>query len=227
MKRMVTTFIFITLVLSMASLTANATSVITYDGNISPSTLGGTVTTDLPMFNGTLGTLTDVQITLNFTIIPYAQITNTSPINEPQTFSTIDYIRFGYNANVAIQGVTHGTDSWDLATPAIETTIYGSNQMLNKGDILTLVSGTSMDVSLTTFGLDLAGYTGAGILAFGTSGGFSKASLHTGARYLEVYDSGGNLMGTASVIYKYEVPEPATICMLGLGVLGLLKKRRA
>jgi len=67
MKRVVTVYAFIAIVLSLTSLTANA-QILTYNGTISSSTLGSSVTTTLPEFNGALGTLTGVQVTLDFTV---------------------------------------------------------------------------------------------------------------------------------------------------------------
>jgi len=53
MKRAVTVYAFIAIVLSMTSLTANG-QILTYT-EYSPSTVGGSVMTDLPMFNSALG----------------------------------------------------------------------------------------------------------------------------------------------------------------------------
>jgi len=217
MKKEMTKFIFIAIVLSITSLTANALTV-TYNGSVSPSTVGSAVTTDLPMFDAGLGTLTGVQITLNFDVTPFAQVANFSS-STPLVFSSNEWITFGYTS-ANIWTVTHGTDSWALAAPTVTTgTIYGSGQSVAYFSILTLVGSTSAPVSLTESGLDLAGYIGAGSLTFGTSGPGNvvvSAGLLSGG-------GGGNLVGTASVTYDY-IPEPATICMLGLG--GLLLRRR-
>ncbi len=217
MKRVVTTFIVIAFVLSMAGL-SNA-SIVTYNGNVTPFQLGGTATTDLPMFNGA-GTLTGVQIDLSLTVTPYAQILNVG--TSPAVFTSSDWITFGYTP-ADIWTVSHGSDSWNLAAPTVDTgTIYGSGQTVVPWVLLTLVGGNSAPVSLTASGLNLAGYIGAGTLSFGTSGA-GQVHITDGALY---GGGGGNLTGTASVTYEY-TPEPATMCLLGLGVLGLLKKRRA
>ena len=218
MRREMARFIFIAIVLSITSLTANALTV-TYNGSVSPSAVGSAVTTDLPMFDAGLGTLTGVQITLNFDVTPFGQVANfTAPSG--LIFSADKWVTFDFTpAN--IWTVTHGTDSWSLAAPTVTTgTIYGSGQSVAFLSVLTLVGSTSAPVSLTESGLDLAGYVGAGSLVFGTSGGGNV--VVTGPFY---GGGGGNLVGTASVTYDY-IPEPATICMLGLGGLTLIRRKR-
>jgi hypothetical protein len=199
MKKLVMICAVVTLVM-MTGLTANA-ALVTYNGNISPSKLGGTVTTNLPMFNAGLGTLTGVKVTLNFTVTPYAQVMNFTSPSSPLVFSTNNYISYGFiPAN--IWTVTHGTDSWTLAAPTVNTgNIYGSNQSVAYTVPLILVGGTSAPVSLTAAsGLDFAGYTGIGTLAFGTSG-MGQVIINGGALF---GGGGGNLTGTAAVTYEYE-----------------------
>ncbi|MCX5903378.1 MAG: choice-of-anchor E domain-containing protein [Proteobacteria bacterium] len=206
MKKLITICAVVVAILAIGGV-AQAT-LVTYSGSISPSTVGGTVTTDLPMFNAGLGTLTGVQVTLNFTVTPYAQVMNfTSPT--PLVFSTNAYASFGYTpAN--IWTVTHGTDSWNLAAPTVTTgNIYGSNQPVALGVPLIFVGGTSAPVSLTAApGLNFAGYTGTGTLAFGTSG-MGQSLISNGGRLF--IGGGGNLIGTAAVTYEYE---PATLVTL-------------
>jgi hypothetical protein len=208
-------------VLAMTSLTANG-QILTYNGTISPSTLGSSVTTTLPMFNSALGTLTGVQVTLDFTVTPYAQIYNFSGAS--RTFTSANWISFSY-APSDIWTVSHGSDSWTLAAPTVTTgTIYGTGQVVANGTGLQFVGSTSAPADLTAAsGLDFAAYTGAGNLVFGTSGA-GQVSITDGG----LGGSGGaNLTGTASVTYDYApVPEPGTLALMACGLTGLLVMRR-
>jgi hypothetical protein len=219
MKRVVTVYAFIAVVLSMTSLTANG-QILTYNGSISPSTVGGGVMTDLPMFNGALGTLTGVQVTLDFTVTPYARILNFT--GGPLTFTSASSVSFTYGP-IDIWTVSHGSDSWTLAAPAVTTgTILGTGQVVANGTGLQFVGSTSAPANLTASGLDLASYIGANSLAFGTAGSgqvLGGGSFFTGG--------GGNLAGTASVTYDYApVPEPGTFALMVCGLTGLLVMRR-
>jgi len=217
MKRAVTVYAFVAVVLSMTSLTANGASEF-FLGSISSSTLGGNVTTTLPMFNIALGTLTGVQVTLDFTVTPYAEVYNFSS-STPLTFTPSDSITFSFSP-ADIWTVTCGTDSWTLSAPTVTTgPIYGSGQVIPEYTFLQLVGSTSAPADLTAAsGLDLAAYTGAGNLVFGTTGS-GYVSITDGALY---GGGGGDLAGTASVTYDYApVPEPSSLCLL-IGGLGLL-----
>jgi hypothetical protein len=226
MKRAVTVYAFIAVVLSMTSLTANGATD-SYLGSISPSTLGSPVTTTLPMFNSALGTLTGVQVTLDFTVTPYAQILNFS--GAPRTFTPSDSVSHSYSPSPAnIWTISHGTDSWTLAAPTVTTgPIYGTGQVVPNFTSLQFVGSTSAPANLTASGLDLARYIGAGVLVFGTSG--PGQSSGTGPFFSGGGGAGGgaNLAGTASVTYEYApVPEPGTLALMACGLTGLLVMRR-
>ena len=211
----------------VVALPVKADSII-YNGTISPSTLGGPVTTTLPMFNSTLGTLTGVQVTLDFTVTPYASVGNFSS-STPLTFTPADSIIFSFSP-ADIWTVSYGTDSWTLSAPTVSTgTIYGSGQAVpyyfSTFTLLQLVGSTSAAADLTaaSSGLDLGTYTGAGDLVFGTSGS-GQVSITDGGLG---GSGGGNLTGTASVTYDYApVPEPSSFGLL-FGGLSLLVCHRA
>lgn len=208
----------------VVALPVKADSII-YNGTISPSTLGGPVTTTLPMFNSTLGTLTGVQVTLDFTVTPYASVGNFSS-STPLTFTPSDSIIFSFSP-ADTWTISHSSDSWTLSAPTVSTgNIYGSGQEVSyytgPSSVLQLVGSTSASADLTAAsGLDFAAYTGAGNLVFGTAGG-GYVSITDGPLF---GGGGGDLAGTASVTYDY-VPEPGTFALMVCGLTGLLVMRR-
>jgi hypothetical protein len=219
MKRMVTVYAFVAIVLSMIGLTANG-QITNYSGTISSSTLDSSVTTTLPEFNSALGTLTGVQVTLDFTVTPYAQVVNTSFVLNPNTFTSSDWAYAGFSPATNSWTVSLGSDIWNLAVPTVVTgQIDGTGQSVPSFNTLTFVGGTSAPADLTgASGLDFAAYTGAGDLVFGTGGTGNYAGSGTGF----AFSGGADLAGTASVTYDFvPVPEPTTAgCfLLGLGVL--------
>lgn len=224
MKKALTGYVCIAIGLAMTSLTANGASAF-YSGSISASTLGSPVTTTLPMFNGGLGTLTGVQVTLNFNVTPFAQAIQFS--GSPQVFTSAYAVSCTYSPS-DIWTISHGLDSWNLAAPTVTTgNIYGSGQVVpSYPGILTFIGGTSAPANLTgASGADLPGYIGGGSLVFGTTGPGTYSE--TGG--MPFFGGGGaDLAGTASVTYTYTaVPEPATLTLLGLGGLAvMLRKRR-
>ncbi len=206
---------------SLATLPVMADST-TATGTISPGTLGGSITTTLPMFNIALGTLTGVQITLDFTVTPFATVANFTS-STPLTFTPSDYISYSYSP-ADIWTINYGSDSWNLTAPTVTTgNIYGSGQQISlytgPSSLLQLDGSTSASADLTAVsGSDLAAYTGAGNLVFGTSGA-GYVSITDGALF---GGGGGNLTGTASVTYEFvPVPEPSSFGLL-IGGLGLL-----
>jgi len=223
MKKKPAIYVFLGFVLLLTSLKASASSVI-YTGSISPSTLGNAVTTTLEQFNSALGTLTGVQVTLDFTATPYATVFTFGP---PQTFTSSDWASTTYPTSPPNPWtISLGSDSWSLTQPTVTTgTIYGTGQTVpTYPGVLTLLGGTSASADLTAAsGLDFASYTGSGVLVFGTSG----TGTYTGSGTGLFFGGGADLSGTASVTYTYApVPEPASLGLAGLGGLSLMLFRR-
>jgi hypothetical protein len=192
--------------------------------------LGSTLTTDLPEFDSSLGTLTDVTITLNLDVAPFASMFSTSA---GQTFDSNESISYEFDSSINTIDLTRGADSWTLTTPTVSTgTIFGSGETIPVlPGILNLSGGTSASVNETVSGVTLAEYIGSGTLSFGTAGIGQVAS--TGLSSPVFVSGGGDLTGTASVVYEFTaVPEPSTLAVLGIAAVGMVaasrrRKRRA
>jgi hypothetical protein len=226
MKKIIRNFgmgLSVAFALSVTSLVANGQ--LTYTGNINPGTLGGTVTTSLPMFNSALGTLTGVQVTLDFQVTPVATLINGT--GSAMTFTPSDSVFASLPGDPATPWtISLGSDNWMLAEPTVTTgPIAGTGQLIASFGSLMFVGGTSASADLTDVsGSDFSAYTGAGDLSFGSSGG----SIMSGSSGNGFFGGGSaDVTGTASVTYDYTpVPEPTTLALAGLGGLSLMFFRR-
>ena len=195
-------------------------AVLPFTGTVTPTTLGETLTTDLPEFDNSLGTLTAVDISLDLTFTPYASLIS---IGGDGVFLSTQSISFSYtSANILT--LTHGTDNWSLSAPTVGTGIItGSDQTIPAFPAtLKLLGNNSAPLSWSASGVDLIGYVGAGTLNFDTAGAgnvIASAGLFAGG--------GADLTGTASVVYAYDaIPEPASLGLLALVTGGIYFTRR-
>ncbi|HTV47644.1 MAG TPA: choice-of-anchor E domain-containing protein [Phycisphaerae bacterium] len=220
-------------VLGLLTAGAARADMVTYTGDFSSTTLGSTLSTDLPQFNSALGTLTGVQITLNMTVTPYASAANFGSPSTPLIFDPTSWTSATFSPAIGNWTVSYATDSWTLTAPTVSTgDIYGSNQSVPFPTILSFTGATSASASLTNVsGSDLSAYIGSGNLVFGITGPGTWAGGGPFYNYGYGYTGGGaNLTstdGTESVTYDYSsVPEPASMGLMAMGGIGLLINRR-
>jgi hypothetical protein len=204
---------------------ASAQSIETFDvvfaNMTSPIVANATDTFALPEFNSNLGTLQSVSLTLNSTIVGYANVLDFGPGTGNFTGSSADFSAGGNN--ITLSGPLGLTE---IANPIV-TGFAGS--VTAGGSALS--TGISNSFSVTASDSNLSNYEAAGggslnetltLSALGTFGGTQIGSQ-------QVFFGGeATAAGDVSVKYTFvPIPEPsAYTAMAGVAALGVAVLRR-
>ncbi|MGA2324632.1 MAG: PEP-CTERM sorting domain-containing protein [Sedimentisphaerales bacterium] len=186
-------------------------------------------------FDSSLGTLNSVSITVSTALQASLGVENTnptSPATGTQAFNVYTYwpsdptdYHTWANVNLSFGGSVVSTAGY---TDAEKYTVY-----LTKYDGTTNYAGTSgttvatftpSDSEVLLYNSGLASFIGTGSLTFGLVSDAYTALQTTGGNMA----SSMSTTGQAGVIVAYNytpIPEPATVCLLGLGVLSLIRRK--
>ena len=233
MKRLVTICAVVTMLMMTVSASA---SMVSYTDSIS-GLFDQVVDRDLVVsqFDSSLGTLNSVSITVSTALQASLGIENTnpsSPASGTKAFNVYTYFTSGSEYYDTGASVTLSFDGSAVSTAAYtDATKYVVN--LSKYDGVTDYAGTSGTTVVTFtpsnsnalfYNSGLASFIGTGSLTFGL-----VSDAHTSLRTPSNFSTSMSTTGQAGVTVNYDytpTPEPATIGLLGLGALSLIRRKR-
>ncbi len=233
MRRLVTICAAVTVLMMSASAGA---SLVSYNDSIS-GLFDLVVDRDLavPQFDSSLGTLNSVTIAVSTALQASLKGENTNPTNPASGTKAFNVYTYWTSdpTQYTRASVTLSFDSSVISTAGYtDATKYVLN--LTKYDGITDFAGTSgatavtfspFDSDILFYNSGLASFIGTGSLTFGLI-----SDAYTVLQAPGTFATRMATTGQAGVNVTYDftpIPEPATIGLLGLGALSLLKRRRA
>jgi hypothetical protein len=181
----------------------------------------------LTQFNPILGNLTSATVTLSADLTPIVEVLNFTGAPAPfdYAFETTGTTNPVTNQVVFTPSPATVTDPFSNVQDINFVSLVQNGVAANPG--VNQFPGTPVPFSLNSSvpGADLSAFVGNGTTSFdyvadgsGNFGGSGGSLFFGGDR---------TYAGTASVTYTYsEVPEPATLSLLGLGAFAVLQRRR-
>lgn len=184
-----------------------------YSDTLASATTDWSGTLSFPKFDASLGILNSVQIDLFGTIGSLVTITNNAA---SETSGRIDI-----NIELSVSGAHFNVPVMNMAIPAYYFT-FPAGQSLNSGSLSQSASSSNI---FTAPGI-LSEFTGTETIILNAATLTETSASYTGGNIDFNQITSCGLTGTVIYNYQHElVPEPATMSLLGMGVLSLIRRK--
>lgn len=186
-------------------------------------------TLSVDQFDSSLGTLNSVKLTFDGSMIGSAGFENTAESPYDAAFwanlnfsSTIDN---AITLDIKDSSTTYISETQDGMATAPDLAAYDGVEDYDgdSGTTIEIINESYQTTITITDPSELAAFVGSGVIDFAID------ASNQGTTYLVGIGSGSitsQAGGTVSAEYDYTVPEPATMSLLAIGGLALLRRRR-
>jgi len=168
-----------------------------------------------PQFDSTLGTLNSVTIDLSGSLSTVLTVTNNSP-NGSSSGAAMTMLQM----TVQDSGSNLNAPTIDMSSPLYSYSL-GAGGSVTSGTLT--MNGISSDTY--TLAAVIAEFTGPGTILLDASTFTQTGLFNTGGNTFASQLTSAALTGTVTYDYRV-VPEPATMSLMSIGGLALLRKRR-